>query len=133
MNIPKNSFRQLQPCTDSLQTGCFCGWRTYRSGHEPVMNKIYRNSYIVNPLNWRADSTYAAADENKGAVLRDFNKIYYKVTDAQIHEDILWVRRPQFPGSFLYRTSNYHIGDINLFYLNIRSNIQTRIRMFWKR
>jgi hypothetical protein len=65
-------------------------------------------------------------------VLRKFNKIYRHVTDAQVHDNILWVERPQFPGSFLYRASNYHIGDINLFYLNIRSNIQTRIRSFWK-
>lgn len=133
MNIPKNIFSSLQPCKDSVQTGCFCGWRTYKRGHEPVMKDNYRASYVTNPVNWTNESTYASAQQNKGAVLRDFNKLYSHVTDAQVHENILWVKRPQFPGSFLYRTSNYHIGDINLFYLNIRSNIQTRIRAFWKR
>jgi hypothetical protein len=133
MNIPVNGFTSLKPCADSLQTGCFCGWRTYRRGFEPDMEPRHRLSYVTNPLNWTTGETYAPDTENKGAVLRDFNKVYPHVTDAQVHEGILWVKRPQFPGSFLYRTSNYHIGDINLFYLNIRSNIQTRIRAFWKR
>jgi len=132
MNIPLNAFTKLRPCTDSLQTGCFCGWRTYRNGFEPEMEPRYRASYVTNPLNWTTTEAYAAASENKGAVLRNFNKVFKHVTDAQIHEGILWVKHPHFPGSFLYRTANYHIGDINLFYLNIRSNIQTRIRMFWK-
>lgn len=133
MNIPLDAFNNLQPCTDSLQTGCFCGWRTYRRGYEPVMEARFRQSHVTNPLNWTTGDVYAPATENKGAVLRNFNKIYRHVTDAQVHDGILWVQRPQFPGSFLYRTSNYHIGDINLFYLNIRENVRTRIRMFWKR
>lgn len=133
MNIPKNAFTALKPCTDSLQTGCFCGWRTFRTGHDPEMEWRYRDSYVTNPLSWTTDETYAPASLNMGAVLRNFNKLYKGVTDAQVHGGYLWVSKPKFPGGFLYRTSNYHIGDINLFYLNIRSNIQTRIRMFWKR
>jgi predicted GNAT superfamily acetyltransferase len=132
MGIPKNAFSTLRLCTDSLQTGCFCGWRTYKRGYNPVFEGNYGESFVTNPLNWQADTSYAPAKLNKGAVLRNFNKVYRGVTDAQVHEGVLWVARPHFPGSFLYRTSNYHIGDINLFYLNIRSNMQTRIRMFWK-
>ncbi|HEY0677154.1 MAG TPA: DUF3089 domain-containing protein [Chitinophagaceae bacterium] len=132
MNIPENSFRFLKPCADSAQTGCFIGWRTYKRGYEPEMAAGYRHSYVTNPLSWSAGSEYVPAVRNAGAVLRNFNKIYRHVTDAEVHENILWVKRPQFPGSFLYRSDNYHIGDINLFYLNIRSNIQTRVRAFWK-
>jgi Protein of unknown function (DUF3089) len=133
MSIPLDSYSKLQPCADSLQTGCFCGWRTYRRGYEPVFSGNYRQSYVTNPLTWTTTDAYAPAAANQGAVLRNFNKLYRRVTDAQVHDGILWSKRPQFPGSFLYRVSNYHIGDINLFYLNIRSNIQTRIRAFWKR
>ena len=93
----------------------------------------YRESYVTNPLNWKTDESYAPASLNRGAVLRDFDKIYEHVTDAQVHGNYLWVKKPKFPGSILYRSKNYHIGDINLFYMNIRSNIQTRIRAFWKR
>lgn len=133
MNIPQNIFTSLQPCTDSLQTGCFCGWRTYKKGYEPLVAVPYRESYVTNPLTWTTDETYAPALLNQGGVLRDFDKIHIHVTDAQVHNNFLWVKKPKFRGSLLYRSKNYHIGDINLFYLNIRSNIQTRIRLFWKR
>ena len=132
MNIPLTSFVALKPCADSLSTGCFCGWRTFKRGHEPDLGARYQESFVTNPLTWTTNDSYASRDLNKGGVLRNFNKIYPKVADAQIHESILWSNRPQFPGSFLYRTSNYHIGDINLFYLNIRENMKTRILAYKK-
>src|SRR5256714_552157 len=132
MNIPINSFVWLKPCNDSTQTGCFCGWRTFKRGHEPFLLGKYKESYVTNPLNWTTGGDYAGYDLNKGAVLKKFNKLYPHVTDAQIHNSILWSNRPKFPGSFLYRVNNYHIGDINLFYLSIRENMQTRIRSFRK-
>lgn len=133
MNIPPNAFAHLLPCASEVQTGCFCGWRTYRQGHEPVMADRYKYSYVVNPLTWTTTAGYTPASENKGAVLRNFNDVRAHVTGAEVHEGILWVKRPRFPGSFLYRTRNYHVGDINLFYMSIRSNIQKRIGAFWKR
>jgi hypothetical protein len=75
---------------------------------------------------------YAPKNLNKGAVLTRFNYIFPGLTDARIHGDILWVDKPHFPGSFFFRTRNYHIGDINLYYLNIRENLRNRIAAFKK-
>ena len=131
MNIPRDAFLQLKPCADSASTGCFCGWRTFRRETEPYFENRFKDSYVTNPLNWDTTDVYADFKLNKGAVLRNFNKVFPHVTDAQIHESILWSSKPKFPGSFLYTATNYHIGDINLFYLNIRENMQTRIQR-WK-
>ena len=133
MNIPLNAFTQLEPCRDSMQTGCFCGWRTFKNGYEPNLIVKYQESYVTNPLNWQTNDAYAGYDLNKGAVLIKFNKLYPRVTDAQIHNNILWVNRPKFPGGFLYRLNNYHVADINLFYINIRRNVRTRIEAFRKK
>jgi len=127
MNIPPDAFQQLKPCTDSISIGCFCGWRTFKRETEPFIQSRYKQSFVTNPLTWVTTDEYADAKLNKGGVLRNFNKIFPHVTDAQIHESILWSSKPKFPGAFLYTASNYHIGDINLFYLNIRENVQTRI------
>jgi len=132
MNIPLSSFTNLKPCTDSTAIGCFCGWRTFRKGHDPYFAEKYKTSFVTNPLTWTITEEYADHSRNQGAVLRNFNKIYYKATDAQIHGYILWSDRPKFPGSFLYRANNYHIGDINLFYMNIRNNVNTRISSYKK-
>jgi hypothetical protein len=134
MDIPRHYFSELRACSDSTETGCVIGWRTYKKGYEPPFVREESSlSLVVNPLTWTTTDEYAPRSLNKGAVLTKFNKLVPAITDAQIHEGVLWVHRPHFRGSFLIRTRNYHIGDINLFYLNIRDNIRTRIRYFEKR
>jgi hypothetical protein len=88
------------------------------------------NSYATNPLTWTTDSTYAPRKLNKGSILFKFDRVYKQTTDAHISNGLLYVSRPKFPWGFLYGTKNYHIGDINLFYLNIRENTRQRIRSF---
>jgi hypothetical protein len=133
MAIPKSSFRSLTACSDSSMTGCLVGWRTFEKGFEPEFVKLEKgNSLVTNPLNWTTDSTYADKSMNMGAVLSKFNTVIPGVTDAQIHGGVLWIHKPHFPGSIFYRSKNYHIGDINLFYVNIRENLITRIRAFRK-
>lgn len=124
-------FSQVAVCADSVQTGCYLGWRTFRHGFEPAYDSAFRQSVVVNPLSWTTDSSIANVELHKGAVLRNFKKIYYRVSDAQVHGDLLWISRPRFPGSWLYKSKNYHIGDINLFYMNIRQNLALRVRSYW--
>jgi hypothetical protein len=129
--IPKNYFRSLPVCNDSLQTGCFCGWRTLKKGYVPsYMAKEKVVSYVTNPLSWTTNPETVPASKNLGSVLRDFNTVIPGTTGAEIHEGVLWVGKPKFPGSVFFRTRNYHIADINLFYMNLRRNIETRLRNF---
>ncbi len=129
--VAKEYFTGLKMCSDSLQTGCICSWRTFRKGYVPLFLQNEKgNSFVTNPLTWTIDNTYASKELNKGSVLYKFNKVYKHTTDAQISNGFLYVRKPKFPWSFLYRTRNYHVGDINLFYLNIRENVWQRIRSF---
>jgi hypothetical protein len=133
MAIPKGYFTTLPACQDSSQTGCFVGWRSFREGYEPgFVIRENGNSFVTNPLTWTTTYEYAPASLNQGAILTKFNVMREQVADAQIHGDVLWLHKPHFPGSVFYKSRNYHIGDINLFYLNIRQNVQTRIRAFRK-
>ena len=132
--VPKEYFNSLKMCTDSLQTGCLCSWRTLKNGFIPsYATKENRNSYVTNPLTWTTGNEYAAKKLNKGSVLTKFNTIFKQTTDAKISNGYLYVKKPIFPWSFLYIARNYHIADINLFYLNIRQNIQRRLTMFAKK
>ncbi len=131
--VPKNYFSSLNMCEDSLQTGCLCSWRTFRKGYVPFYLKNENgNSYVTNPLTWDTSNNYVSRQLNKGAVLKNFNSIYKKTTGAQISNGLLYTRKPKFPGSFLYFSRNYHIGDINLYYINIRENVKQRIGAYWK-
>jgi len=131
--IPKNSFEKIEVCKDSLQTNCFCGWRTFKVDYLPeYVKKEKIKSEVTNPLSWTTNSEHMDSKHNKGSVLKDFSKIVKNTTDAQIHDGVLWVNRPKFPGSVFYRSKNYHIGDINLFYMNLRQNIEQRIFSYLK-
>jgi hypothetical protein len=84
---------------------------------------------IVNPLTWTTSEEHAPADANMGGVLTGF-KVYPHVTDAAIYRGILWCRKPKFKGSALYWSKNYHPGDFNLYYFNVRTNAQDRAAAF---
>ncbi|MGQ0738026.1 MAG: DUF3089 domain-containing protein [Bacteroidota bacterium] len=132
--VPKDYFTTLKMCEDSLQTGCICSWRTLRRNFVPYYLKNEKgNSFVTNPLTWTTGSEYASRKLNRGSVLVKFNKLYHATTDAQISNGLLYVRKPKFPWSFLYFTRNYHVADINLYYINLRENISRRIAMFRKK
>ena len=133
MYIPPNEFTSLAICSDSLQTGCICGWRTLKKNYEPDFVVKEKGSCLVNnPLSWTTGAGYAGNDLNQGSILLNFNKIKTHATDAQIHDGVLWINKLHIPGGFLIRKKNFHIGDINLFYLNIRNDVSRRMGQYKK-
>ena len=133
--VTENYFSSLKPCKDSLSTGCFVSWRSFKSGYEGDDYIIKENFkvFVTNPLTWTSDSAYAPSSYNKGGILQKFNKLVPGVVSAQIHKNILWTSKPNVPGKFLLTQKNYHVGDINLFYMNIRENVAARISAFLKK
>lgn len=130
---PEGYFDSLPICQTPSQTGCFCSWRTFRTNYIPEYIKEEKPvALVTNPLTWTTSLDYVNATENKGSVLRDFRKVIPYTTGAQIHKGVLWIDKPRFPGGTFFLTRNYHIADINLFYINIRENIEERIRAYLK-
>jgi hypothetical protein len=85
---------------------------------------------VVNPVTWKTTNEIADKSLQKGAVLYNLNKVYAHTQNAQAEGSALWVSHPKFPGSFLYRNKNYHAGDINLFYVDVRNDASRRITNF---
>jgi len=133
MPVPEYYFKTFKACQNASSTGCFVSWRTYRSGYIPkYIQKEDFKAIVVNPLTWTTTSEIAPKEKNQGAILYKFNIAYPHTNDARVFGNVLWAHRPKFPWSFLHRTRNYHVGDINLFYLNIRQNIETRLTEYFK-
>jgi hypothetical protein len=121
MPVEKKAFASIPVCATPEQTGCFCSWRTFKEGgttHFPMGDKIA----VVNPISWQTNTDKTDISLHKGGVLTFFKAWEGNKLQAQIHEGVLWINKPKFKGSFLFRTSNYHIGDYNLFYHNIRED-----------
>jgi hypothetical protein len=135
IGIPVNpdSIKFIAPCADSNQTGCICSWNTFAEGYYPkYYNMGYKYAVCTNPLSWNITSEYCSDTLNKGGVLRKFKKVVPHLCDAQVHEGLLWINKPNIPFGNLSPYKIYHIADYNLFYMNIRENVERRIHLFWK-
>lgn len=131
MPIKKKAFENIPPCEFDKQTGCFVSWRTFDEKFQGTwVSKYDTTIQVTNPLSWSNDTLRIEKNNAIGAVLYNLNKVYTKTHHAQIIGNALWINKPKFPGSFLYTNKNYHAGDINLFYMNIRTNVKERIAAF---
>ncbi len=134
MPIKKDLYQQIGLCRSAEEIGCFCSWRSYRTGYYPRKWTYGDLIAVTNPLSWTTQTEKVEKTENRGGVLRRFHSgIYPNLANAQVHQGMLWVDKPRFPGSFLLTTKNYHVADFNLFWVNVRNNAVLRSQAFLKK
>ena len=130
--IPKDFFKDTPACERPEQTGCFCSWRTWKRKYA-LKHAFETNILCTNPLSWTIkEGQYVGKEKNKGAVLLNFCNVLPQVADAEVYKGVLLCTKPKFPGSAFFIRNNYHVGDMNLYYMNIRENAELRMRAFWK-
>jgi len=117
MPIAKDIYDHVTPCQGATDTGCFVSWRTFKRGYTPEDAILGDKIAAHNPLSWQLDGAYVSKDQHKGAVLRNFNKVYVNATDAESKNGIVWASKPKFPFSFLFTRKNYHVADLNFYYI----------------
>lgn len=94
----------------------------------------------INPLNWRTDSTPAAASENQGAVFTDYAggivKEVPNLTGAYLDPSrgtlrVSDVTPADFPPVLdMFQEGVYHLYDYQFFYRNLQENVRERIDNF---
>jgi len=133
--IAKDAFKDLPVGEKASQTGCFVGWRTYVKGEIPKWIKDENgNSVCVNPISW-TNSTYWAPPKLHQGVMTGFKSIRRHTVGAGIEPStgILWVKI-RWPLRMLAgKSKNLHTYDYNLFWMNIRENVKTRIDAWEKK
>ncbi|MEI6408702.1 MAG: DUF3089 domain-containing protein [Bacteroidota bacterium] len=133
--VQSDYFKQFKPCESPDQTDCYCTWRTWeRKFGKKKFAAINSNVVCTNPLTWSTkNGSYAPKSANIGGVVRPFCAIYPNMTDAEVLNGFLLCSKPKFPGSIFFRTKNYHPGDLNLYYMNVRQNVQARAQAYLKK
>ena len=127
-----NVFESIKPCKSGDETSCFVSWNTYGRDFYPKRHRFGLNTAVsTNPLTWTLDSTYAPASMNRGGVGPKFT-MYPNIVDAQNHQGMVWINRPNIKGSKLVKNESWHIADINFFYVNIRENLANRVETYLK-
>ena len=134
MPVESNYFNTLKPCKDSTDLNCFCTWRTFEKDFIPKNRPSNLNIIVHNPIDWthNQDNNYTNKNKHRGAVLYGFEPIA-NICDAQTHTGLLWITKPKFKRSALLNLTlkgNYHLGDFNLFYMDVRHNAEIRTKKY---
>lgn len=133
MPIKKDYFNNISPCQDSTETGCFISWRTFKHGYLPEKVAMGDSILATNPLSWETGEVFVPKSKNLGGLTYKFDHVFPNFADAQVHQGILWTHKPKFPLSFLYQRKNYHVADVNFYYMNVRENAVLRVEKFVKK
>lgn len=129
MPVRKREFISIKPCNNDTNNYCFVSWRTYRKGYKGTYeDKLDTMIAVTNPVDIYAASRWSGIEKKKRAILWNYNVGQEKTHDTRVMGNMLWITRPRFKGGLLgLLMKNYHAGDINLFYEDIRTDIKQRI------
>jgi hypothetical protein len=125
-------FTTLKPMTTPNETGGFVGWNTFKKGYFPTDKDIYKGSVTTNPITWN-DEKFTNLKQHKGFLYSN-KKIYKKALKIEVTDGLVWATNPKFPMRlFMSFMKNYHVGDLNLFWQDIRENAVLRTNTFLKK
>ena len=136
-------FDEIDECKNPDEVDCFLSWNTFGKGYIPF---FYNDKVTAsNPISFINDSRISDLQSHKGILLPNFFQLMkYKLFRSRINtiklkrEGSLQVQSENgtlqvknidmpFPINKLYDWKDYHIGDYNLFWLNIRENLKLRL------
>jgi len=132
-DVKASTYKQIPVGDSATQTGCFMTWNTVAWGQDTTgAYTRYRGSACVNPFTWKQDATAAPGKLHSGAVPFDFKSVQYNISEVKVHGALLWVKFNPAVGNsgFFHFGTNYHVSDVNLFYMNIRENAELRVRTY---
>ncbi len=118
-------------------TGVIVSWNTEGPGNKGQHNIVVEDGAIsINPINWKRDDTYAAADENLGSRIINEATGSYEVlrnlADAQLDTErgvvICTTDKAAFTDAVpLFGPESFHNNDYALYYENLRENVKQRV------
>lgn len=132
---------KLRPAADSSDTGVIVSFNSV-SSLEGMSEMFYDNVVCINPLNWRTDTTYASPDMNRGTVFFDaagkpdtllhqvgarISSKYKTLIIDGLNDDDYFIESI----SSIFPKGNYHVQELNLYFINIQDNIRCRTDAFY--
>jgi hypothetical protein len=128
--IKPNAFTTILTSEKPNEVGVWSSWNTFAKNHYPKnYERYFMDAQSTNPLLWNSSDTFAPKELSKGGVGPKFT-YYPQLADAQNHAGMLWISKPYIKGRAFIRTKRWHYADINLFYMNIRENVELRIQQY---
>lgn len=132
IRVKTDRFKTIKSMTKPNEIGGFVSWNTFKKGHYPKKDKYwYDGSVTTNPITWN-ESTSTSLEQHKGFLYTN-KKIYDKAVKIEVTNGLIWSSNPKFPLRFFMSfLKNYHAGDVNLFWQDIKENAELRVRNYLK-
>ncbi|WNJ16337.1 DUF3089 domain-containing protein [Pontibacter sp. G13] len=126
--FPADTFANIPVGQSPDEIGCVLGWCTFRENHFPKnFESFYRGSVVTNPVSWKSnDGTETPKSMHKGFLTAGFEKVKPQHLTSETQDGILWISNPLKGVPW----KNYHIGDYNLFWEDIRTNVTLRVKTY---
>ena len=122
-----SDFKAIPPCRTPEQVGCVCSWMTYGGDYKPPwLGYKQEDPICTHPITWKDSIACSAREEHAGVVLSKMKFAHEGALEACVDQGVLSLAKPDVPFGRQLQRENWHIGDINLFWLNIRENARMR-------
>jgi hypothetical protein len=92
-------------------------------------DRWYKGKAVVNPVTWDL-SQEVSRNAHQGFLFSN-DKLYRQSFNTHLIDGAIWISTPHFPfRSMAWTMDDYHIGDVNLFWEDIRQNAKLRARTY---
>ncbi len=127
--INEEMYANLKMCSAPEETGCLISWMSYKEGFVPE-GTWHKTTESINPLSWSLDTNQVIRTEYNGTIVFDPKKIRKRkmaVRIADIGGNVLWV---ETKAPWFRLMKNLHVADYGLFYMDIRENVELRVKKY---
>jgi hypothetical protein len=129
--VKPDEYKTIKPMTYPSQTGGFVAWNTFKKNHYPDNKDFYEGSVTTNPITWNSNLK-TDLKQHKGFLYSN-GKLYKKALKIEVTDGLIWSSNPKFPYRFFMSfMKRYHVGDVNLFWQDIKENSELRTRTWLK-
>ncbi len=130
VGVKTNEFNSIELLTHQDSIGGFVTWNTFKRKYKtPFYRKWYSGKAAINPVTW--DTLKTANKKLHKGFLYTNDKTYRNSFTTHLISGGVWISTPRFPHRYLaFTMKNYHIGDVNLFWEDIRINARNRAKKY---
>jgi hypothetical protein len=129
IGIDTTMYSTISLMTNKEEIGGYVTWNTFRKKFDMRQYKWYKGKAVINPITWDK-SPIATSKEHLGFLFSN-GKMYRHSVTTHLADGVIWINPPKFPYRYLaFTMKNYHAGDINLFWEDIRVNSLLRVQKY---
>lgn len=130
IGVDDTTFATIPLMTSPSQTGGYLTWNTFKRKYEQDRYELwYKGKTSINPVTWDL-SSLAPRELHKGFLFSN-DKLYKQSFSTNLINGGVWITLPRFPFRMMsLGMKNYHVGDVNLFWEDIRINVYQRCKEY---